>query len=134
MIFVLAAASALNLSAAPAPFGNARHPVTSEVARSAPMRREPPREPPKGDFLGVAYGFYRTVVTPIDGPRCSHRPTCSAYAREAVRLHGLVGLWLAYDRLLRDSHSSAARRLPVAFQHGRIVFLDPLEESTFWLP
>ncbi len=130
MIFVLAAASALNLSASPPPFGSARHPVTREVSSAAPARREPPT----GDFLGVAYGFYRTVVTPIDGPRCSHRPTCSAYAREAVSRHGLVGLWLAYDRLLRGVHSSAVRQLPVAVQHGRIVFLDPLGESTFWLP
>jgi hypothetical protein len=130
MIFVLAAASALNLSASPPPFGNARHPVTREVSSAAPMRREPPT----GDFLGVAYGFYRNVVTQIDGPRCAHRPTCSAYAREAVSRHGLVGLWLAYDRLLRGVHSSAVRQLPVTLQHGRIVFLDPLEESTFWLP
>lgn len=130
MIFFLAAVSALNLSASPPPFGSARHPVTREVASPAPARREPST----GDFLGVAYGFYRTVVTQIDGPRCSHQPTCSAYAREAVSRHGLVGVWLAYDRLLRDIHSSAVRRLPVAMQHGRIVFLDPLEESTFWLP
>jgi hypothetical protein len=130
MIFVLAAASALHLSAAPSPFGNARHPVTHEVSSAGPVRREPPT----GDFLGVAYGFYRNVVTQIDGPRCSHRPTCSAYAREAVNRHGLVGLWLAYDRLLRGTHSSAVRQLPVTLQHGRIVFLDPLEGSTFWQP
>jgi hypothetical protein len=130
MIFVLAAASALHLSASPPPFGTARHPVTREVSSAALMRREPPT----GDFLGVAYGFYRTVVTQIDGPRCAHRPTCSAYAREAVSRHGLVGIWLAYDRLLRGNHSSSVRQLPIALQHGRIVFLDPLEESTFWLP
>jgi hypothetical protein len=51
-----------------------------------------------------------------------------------VARHGLVGFWLAYDRLLRDARSSAIRQLPVAFDQGRIVYLDPLEESTFWLP
>jgi hypothetical protein len=130
MLFALAAACALNVSATPLPFGNARHPVTREASSAAAMRRAPPA----GDFLGVAYGFYRTVVTPIDGPRCPHRPTCSAYAREAVSRHGLVGLWLSYDRLLRGIRSSAVRQLPVTLQHGRIVFLDPLEESTFWFP
>ena len=129
MILILAATT-WTLSAAPPPFGSARHPVTREVARAAPVRREVPA----GDFLQVAYLFYRTVVTPIDGPRCAHRPTCSAYAREAIGRHGVVGLWLAYGRLLRDTRSSAARRLPVTLQAGRIVFLDPLEESTFWFP
>jgi len=130
MLFLVAAVSTLVLSVPPPPFGGARHPVTREVARTSPVRREVPA----GDFLQVAYLFYRTVVTPIDGPRCPHRPTCSAYAREAISRHGVVGLWLAYDRLLRGAQSSAARPLPVALQAGRIVFLDPLEESTFWFP
>jgi hypothetical protein len=127
-MFLMIAATVLTLSAAPLPFGSARHPVTREVARAAPVRREAPA----GDFLHVAYLFYRTVVTPIDGPRCAHLPSCSAYAREAISRHGVVGLWLAYDRLLRGTQSSSARQLPVTLQGGRIVFVDPLEESTFW--
>lgn len=130
MLFVLAAATTWTLTVSPPPFGSARHPVTREVVRAAPVRHEAPT----GDFLQVAYLFYRTVVTPTDGPRCSHWPTCSAYAREAVSRHGVVGLWLAYDRLLRGTQSSAARQLPVTLREGRIVFLDPLEESTFWFP
>ncbi|WP_232293230.1 membrane protein insertion efficiency factor YidD [Stigmatella aurantiaca] len=115
----------------PPPFGDARHPVTHEVSRVQPSRREAPGD---SQFLGVAYRFYQTVVTPMDGPRCAHRPTCSAYARQAIARHGLVGLWLAYDRLLRDARSSQVRALPVVLEHGRFVYLDPLEESTFWLP
>ena len=129
-MFLMLAATALTLSTSPPPFGSARHPVTREVARAAPVRLEAP----SGDFLQVAYLFYRTVVTPIDGPRCQHWPTCSVYAREAISRHGVVGLWLAYDRLLRGAQSSAARQLPVTLRAGRIVFLDPLEESTFWFP
>lgn len=129
MLFVLAATT-WTLAVSPPPFGNARHPVTREVARASPVRHEAP----SGDFLQVAYRFYRTVVTPIDGPRCSHWPTCSVYAREAISRHGVVGLWLAYDRLLRGTQSSAARQLPVRLRAGRIVFVDPLEESTFWFP
>lgn len=130
MLFVFAAATTWTLAVSPPPFGNARHPVTREVVRAAPVRSEVPT----GDFLQVAYLFYRTVVTPIDGPRCAHWPTCSVYAREALNRHGVVGLWLAYDRLLRGTQSSAARQLPVTLRAGRIVFVDPLEESTFWFP
>ncbi|MDC0711402.1 membrane protein insertion efficiency factor YidD [Stigmatella sp. ncwal1] len=125
------------LAVPPPPFGDARHPVTREVARvhsaSAP-RGASMGATTDSHFLGVAYRFYQTVVTPMDGPRCSHRPTCSAYARQAIARHGLVGLWLTYDRLLRDARSSQVRPLPVALEHGRLVYLDPLEESTFWLP
>jgi hypothetical protein len=131
MLSILATLSSLTLALPPPPFGDARHPVTREV-RQVPHVR--PAQPGGADFFQVAFLFYRTVVTPIDGPRCAHRPTCSAYAMQAVRRHGVVGLWLAYDRLLRDARSSAVRRLPVALERGRIVYLDPLEESTFWLP
>lgn len=131
MLSILATLPTVALAVPPPPFGDARHPVTSDVHRARP---HPTAPSVGGDFLGVAYRFYGTVITPIDGPRCAHRPTCSAYARQAVTRHGLVGLWLAYDRLLRDARSSSVRRLPVALEHGRIVYLDPLAESTFWLP
>ncbi|WP_224364574.1 membrane protein insertion efficiency factor YidD [Hyalangium versicolor] len=131
MLSILSTLSLLTLAVPPPPFGSARHPVTREVQRPVSLHATPA---PRGDFLGVAFGFYQTVVTPMDGPRCQHRPTCSLYARQAMARHGLVGLWLAYDRLLRDARSSAIRRLPTALEHGRLVYLDPLEESTFWFP
>jgi hypothetical protein len=131
MLSILTTLSTLALTLPPPPFGDARHPVTQDV-RQVPRAR--PAPPVGANFFQVSYLFYRTVVTPIDGPRCAHRPTCSAYAMQAVRRHGVVGLWLAYDRLLRGARSSAVRQFPVAFERGRIVYLDPLEESTFWLP
>lgn len=131
MLSILSTLSVLTLSAPPPPpFGSAHHPVTREV-RAFPAE---PTPSPGGSFLEVAFGFYQAVVTPMDGPRCAHRPTCSRYAREAVARHGAVGLWLAYDRLLRDARSSAVRLLPTALVEGRIVYVDPLEESTFWFP
>ena len=130
MLSILSTLSLMTLSVPPPPFGSERHPVTREVRRPA----APSTPEPRGDFLGVAFGFYRTVVTPMDGPRCAHRPTCSLYARQAVARHGLVGIWLGYDRLLRDARSSSLRLLPTALESGRIVYLDPLEESTFWFP
>ncbi|MGM9589976.1 MAG: membrane protein insertion efficiency factor YidD [Faecousia sp.] len=46
--------------------------------------------------------FYQRVVSPWFPARCRFRPTCSAYAYEAVRKYGAVkGGYLALRRLLR---------------------------------
>lgn len=46
--------------------------------------------------------FYQLVISPLIGPRCRFTPTCSQYAIEAVRAHGVVkGSWLATKRLLK---------------------------------
>jgi putative membrane protein insertion efficiency factor len=45
---------------------------------------------------------YRAVVSPLYGDVCRYYPSCSAYALQAVQLHGLVlGSVLAARRLLR---------------------------------
>ena len=45
---------------------------------------------------------YRWLISPVLPQACRYEPTCSAYAGEAVRLHGpLRGLALATWRILR---------------------------------
>jgi putative membrane protein insertion efficiency factor len=45
---------------------------------------------------------YQRYVSPLFPPRCKYYPTCSAYAVEAIRVHGpWRGLALAGWRLLR---------------------------------
>ncbi len=47
-------------------------------------------------------GFYQQVISPLTPPSCRFQPTCSAYAREAIEIHGaLRGGWLAVRRLAR---------------------------------
>jgi putative membrane protein insertion efficiency factor len=52
-------------------------------------------------FLALIW-IYRRFVSPALPAACRYYPSCSAYAEEAVRVHGpLVGTWLALRRLLR---------------------------------
>ena len=46
--------------------------------------------------------FYRKSISPYTPPSCRFRPTCSAYALEAIQKYGaLKGGWLTLRRLLR---------------------------------
>lgn len=46
--------------------------------------------------------FYQNAVSPYFPARCRFRPTCSAYAYEAVSKYGVIkGGWLTLRRLLR---------------------------------
>lgn len=45
---------------------------------------------------------YRKYISPIKPATCRFYPTCSAYALEAIEIHGpLKGSWLAAKRIAR---------------------------------
>ena len=53
-------------------------------------------------ILLCAIRFYQRFVSPAFPARCRFRPTCSAYAYEAIQKYGaLKGGWLALRRLSR---------------------------------
>ncbi len=52
--------------------------------------------------LVVLIQFYRLFISPLLPNVCRYYPTCSCYAIEAIKIHGiLVGLILGIKRILR---------------------------------
>lgn len=46
--------------------------------------------------------FYQRCISPFTPPSCRFTPTCSEYARQAIKIYGpLKGMYLALKRLLR---------------------------------
>lgn len=53
-------------------------------------------------LLVLVLRAYQLLVSPMLGPTCRFYPSCSAYAVDALRTHGLFrGVWLTARRLLR---------------------------------
>lgn len=50
----------------------------------------------------LLHRVYKITLSPFIGGHCRFEPTCSDYALEAVRIHGIWrGSWLAFKRILR---------------------------------
>lgn len=63
---------------------------------------------------------YRRIISPMYGQVCRFFPSCSAYALEAVTIHGAVsGSWIAVRRLVRCHpwNSGGVDHVPGAHRH-----------------
>ncbi len=62
--------------------------------------------------------FYRRVLSPIKPRTCRFQPTCSAYAEEAIRAHGILrGGFLSIWRILRCNPFGSCGYDPVPKRH-----------------
>ena len=53
-------------------------------------------------ILKALIRFYQVCLSPLSRGCCRFYPTCSAYALEAIEIHGAAyGSWLAFKRILR---------------------------------
>ncbi len=63
---------------------------------------------------------YRRLVSPLLPPACRFSPSCSEYAAEALRQHGLLrGGWFAIARLSRCHPWHPGGHDPVPVADGR---------------
>ncbi|MBK9138436.1 MAG: membrane protein insertion efficiency factor YidD [Verrucomicrobia bacterium] len=92
---------------------------------------------PAQHILVAALRLYQWAVSPlvagVFGPlaRCRFQPTCSAYALEAVRIHGaLRGTWLAICRLGRCHPWGGCGHDPVPPRRTNIVGGPPVALSS----
>ena len=82
------------------PTGDASDGAPDQVADKAPVDAVKPG--PLAWLLLHAVRFYRAWISPVLPPSCRFEPSCSAYALEALTVHGaLRGTWLTLCRLLR---------------------------------
>ena len=55
----------------------------------------------KAALLGLI-GLYRYGISPLLGRNCRFHPSCSEYAMDALRAHGVLrGCWLSIRRVAR---------------------------------
>jgi hypothetical protein len=75
--------------------------VTS-AEQTADLSATPVRPGPAARPLVALVNVYRRWISPFLPPSCRFYPSCSAYAVEALTVHGaLRGSWLALRRLLK---------------------------------
>ena len=73
---------------------------TESAAQAIPVTGKGPAVVTRA-LMAVVIG-YRRFISPLLPPRCRFEPSCSAYALEALRVHGAArGLWLAMARIAR---------------------------------
>jgi len=77
-----------------------------------------------GRALLRVIGFYSRAVSPALPARCRFYPTCSAYAAEAISVHGAGrGSWLAMRRLVKCApwHPGGVDLVPAPRRTGGTV-------------
>ena len=74
---------------------------------------------------------YQHQISPAASP-CPLYPSCSAYAVEAIKKHGLLGIPMTGDRLIREASAIRNKQQP-AIINGRLKIQDPLTDHDLWM-
>lgn len=72
-------------------------------------------------FVGLI-AFYQRYISAYTPPSCRFHPTCSAYTKEAIEVHGAMkGVWLGTWRILRchPFHPGGLDPVPPLLTDGR---------------
>jgi putative component of membrane protein insertase Oxa1/YidC/SpoIIIJ protein YidD len=129
------------LAADPAKLAAARTNLNIDAAVRLRLQSTPERSP-RVSFvsrLAAATGlpgrwlvaFYQTQIGPAIGQRCQMKPSCSEYARQALVRHGLLGIPLIADRLVREPSIAEKGRRTVTIRD--VVFIcDSVSDHDYW--
>lgn len=94
--------------------------VHEEQQHTSEVQREQRQETLASRIVKGPIHFYRKFISPLTPPTCRFYPTCSAYALEAIDVHGpLKGTWLAIKRIARCH----------PFNSGGIDYVPPRKEK-----
>ena len=75
--------------------------------------------------------FFQQVISPVDGARSTMYPTGSAYARQAIKKHGvLLGVVLTTERLMHEGNENQVA--PRIRKYGIWRVYDPVEANDWW--
>ena len=81
----------------------------------------------------LTVSIYRSLIRPAIGSRCNLQPSCSAYFMEASRRHGLAGIPMLADRLVREPGVNSRAEQPMVIPSGEIRYADELGDHDFWM-
>jgi len=87
-----------------------------------------PHKKKKPSFTSHAFHFYQKHISSDDGATCPFYPTCSGYAYQALKKHGLFyGSLLSLDRLFSEYPGMPKSGLyPLITKHGIHRPYDPV--------
>ncbi len=78
--------------------------------------------------------FYQTFLSPMDGPKCPHYPTCSQFARESFSLYGpFWGSLMTTNRLTREYEGLLeSGNYKIVYKGSQLRAYDPPEQEWLW--
>lgn len=84
-------------------------------------------------MLDFGIGFFQQRLSPLDGPKCPHYPTCSQFARESLVRYGPVwAVLMTTNRLQREYPGLLEGGNYHLVFIGRWRSLDPSDNAWLW--
>lgn len=110
---------------------NGGAPVMASPETVAPPQTGPDRRSILARFLIRSVRFFQTVISPVDGTRCTMTPTCSHFSIQAIEAHGpIVGFMMTADRIVHEREEQ--QYVPIVRHGTRLRYYDPVENNDFW--
>lgn len=108
---------------------------TMRAPRQSQQTERPATPAPEGSLpvlvFDAALRFFQQVISPVDGARSTMYPTGSAYARQAIKKHGvLLGVVLTTERLMHEGNENQVA--PQIRKYGIWRVYDPVEANDWW--